>query len=288
MTARETSPPDASRSRLPQRLVSLASLTALLLAVSGCGSSSTHKPHAAIVAADDPHGRISVAYEPALTADARFAKEILQLGGTNGIASGLTHSFKLPTSLEIHVVKASVGPHYDPQTKTITLSYPFVNYTAGVLAQNFPGLRRDQREFGRELAAVDGFILMHEFGHALIDVFSLPVLGKEEDAADSVATVFLTTSVKNGAQYAFDAAKFFHGLSTRQRKHAPSAYWDEHSLDEQRAFSIVCWIAGSSQENFQSISKLQLLGRARLQSCPAEYQQKVHSWATLLSSHVRA
>ena len=41
---------------------------------------------------------------------------------------------------------------------------------------------------------------MHEMGHALIDLYDLPVLGKEEDAADSVATVFLTRAVGNGAE----------------------------------------------------------------------------------------
>lgn len=117
---------------------------------------------------------------------------------------------------------------------------------------------------------------------------SLPVLGKEEDAADSVATVFLTQSVKNGDEYAYDAARFFHAMSSRERNLAPSDYWDEHSLDQQRAYSIVCWIAGSSAGAFAAVSRTGLLPRSRLERCPAEYEQKVSAWDTLLQAHVRA
>jgi Putative metallopeptidase len=232
-------------------------------------------------------GKIHVVYDPPSDADAKSAKEILQLGGTDGIAEGLSHSFVLPQDMGIHVVDGFVGPNYDPQSKTITLSYGFVNYVADQLTKSFPALKKNQEELGREWAAVNGFVLLHEFGHALIDLYGLPVLGKEEDAADSVATVFLTTTVKNGAEYAFDAASFFNAMSARQRKLAPSAYWDEHSLDKQRAYAIVCWIAGSSEDDMATVRRLGILDDARLQRCPSEYQQKVRSWDALLQPHVR-
>ena len=34
------------------------------------------------------------------------------------------------------------------------------------------------------------FMLLHEVGHALIDVLDLPVVGQEEDAVDQLATIF--------------------------------------------------------------------------------------------------
>jgi Putative metallopeptidase len=232
-------------------------------------------------------GTIHVVYDqPANAANAQ-AQQVLRLGGTDGIAKGFTHSFALPTDITIHAVNQSVGPNWNPQTRTITLSYPFVLYIARTLKQNFAALRHDDYEFGQELAAVDGFVLTHEFGHAVIALFGLPVLGKEEDAADSLAAVFFIKFVNGGAQYAFDAAKFFHAMSARQRHLAPSDYWDQHSLDEQRADSIVCWVAGSSQQAYASVSKLGIIGQDRLQTCPAEYQQKVQSWTELLRPHVR-
>jgi hypothetical protein len=244
------------------------------------GFTACQKPAAA-------SGTIRVVYDPpANTANAE-AQQVLHLGGTDGLAKGFTHSFNLPTNITIHAVNQFVGPNWDPSANTITLSYPFVQYIAGTLKRNFPSLQTNDYEFGKELAAVDAFVLTHEFGHAFIRLFGLPVLGKEEDAADSLAAVFFTRFVSGGAEYAFDAAKFFHAMSARQRQLAPSDYWDVHSLDEQRAYEIVCWVAGSSQVAYQQVARLGVLGAARLQTCPAEYQQKVQSWTALLRPHVR-
>ena len=90
-------------------------------------------------------GVISVDYDTPRDKAGAFAKEILRLGGTDGVAAGFTKSFALPVDVTIHVVNGVVGPSYDPATKTITLSYGFVNYTASVLKRNFPELRRRRR-----------------------------------------------------------------------------------------------------------------------------------------------
>lgn len=270
--------------------LTLAAILAVALLLGGCGSddSKSSSDKTTTAASDDPGGKIKVVYDPPSDQVGAQAKEILHLGGTDGVAAGFTHSFKLTHNIRIHVVNGFVGPNYDPQNKTITLSYGFVDFTAGVLKKNFPELRKNDAEFGKQLAAVDGFILVHEFGHVFVDIFDLPVLGKEEDAADAVATVFLTRQVKNGDEYAFDAARFFDALSGRQRHLAPSDYFDEHSLDKQRAYSIVCLIAGSSNADYKAVSRLGILSEARQSRCPAEYKQKVTSVEGLLKPHVRA
>jgi hypothetical protein len=40
--------------------------------------------------------------------------------------------------MTIHAVNGFVGPNYDPQAKTITLSYGFVNYVGEQLTKNRP------------------------------------------------------------------------------------------------------------------------------------------------------
>lgn len=268
----------------------LAGLATAALLVAGCGGSDNGSSATTTTRgykAPAANGVIRVKYDPPTSAAGREAKQVLQLGGTDGVAKGFTKSFKLPKDVTIHVVDDFVGPNYQPATRTITLSYGFVEYVAKLLLENFPELRNDQNELGREWAAINGFILVHEWGHALIDLYDLPVLGKEEDAADALAAVFMTQFVKGGAEFSFDAAKFFDALSARQRNLAPSDYWDEHSLDKQRAYAIVCWVAGASEEDYKTIQQFGILGEDRLRSCPAEYQQRVKSWGTLLEPHLR-
>ena len=271
-----------------RRLVVAAIAAAAALAAAGCGSGDDKSSSTKTATTAGPNGKISVVYDEPSDDVGTQAKQILQLGGTDGVAAGFTKSFKLPFDITIHVVNGLVGPSYDPSTKTLTLSYGFVNFTAGVLKKNFAELRSNDAEFGKQLAAVDGFILVHEFGHAFVDAFDLPVLGREEDAADAVATVFLTRAVTNGREYAFDAARFFNALSARQRNLAAADFFDEHSLDKQRAYSIVCLIAGSSEQAYADVAKLRILSAERQQRCPAEYEQKVKAVENLLKPHARA
>lgn len=257
------------------------------LAIAGCGGSDRSATTTTTERAPAASGKVVVAYDPPADDAAAQAKDILSAGGLDGIAAGFTRSFKLPRDIRIRVVNGSEGPNYQPANRTITLSYGFANYVGDVLVANFPQLRRDGNELGREWAAINDFILVHEWGHALIDQYDLPVLGKEEDAADALATVFMAEFVKGGTEFAFDAAKFFDALSARQRKLAENDYWDEHSLDKQRAYSIVCGIAGSNERDYRVIEQAGILGTDRLRLCPAEYQQRVKSWLALLKGHLR-
>lgn len=62
-------------------------------------------------------------------------------------------------------------------------------------------------EEDQSIGAVNSFILAHEFGHALIANYELPVLGKEEDAADAISTILLLTIVRSGAWVAGEAPR---------------------------------------------------------------------------------
>ena len=117
---------------------------------------------------------------------------------------------------------------------------------------------------------------------AFVDVFDIPITGREEDSVDGMATYFFTDEVPNGAEYAFDAASFFHDLQDYQGSPDVAQYSDEHSLSVQRAFDIACKVAGSSDKTMHDIQALGILPEARLERCPAEYEQNTKAWSTLL------
>lgn len=231
------------------------------------------------------NGRISVEYATPRTKVEKIAQQLLEVGGTDGVAAGFTQRFRLPTNLTIRAVRGSVGPHYDPSTKTVTLSYGFVDYIAATLRRNDPEI--DDETLGGQIAAIDGFILVHELGHALADVLELPLTGREEDSVDQLATVFLVGGVNNGSQYAMTAARFFRLLFEDRRALKQSDYWDEHSLSIQRAYDIACLTAGASEKNFEQVRSLRILGDSRLERCPAEWAQINGAWQTLLKPHLR-
>jgi hypothetical protein len=258
-----------------------AALAALALALGACGSDSKDKTKTTTAS----NHIIGVTYEKPLDNDQAQAKELLSLGGLDGVAKGFSQSFKLPVDLHIDVHTDDGSPNYDPSTKTVNLYYPFVITTANILRKGQPGITDE--EFGKQLAAVDDFILVHELGHAFVDVFEIPITGREEDAVDGMATVFLTDSVENGTEYAFDAARFFKLLQDFQGAPDVEQFQDEHSLSVQRAFDIVCSVAGSSDATLNEVAQLGILSDSRLARCPAEYKQKSRAWKILLKPHLR-
>jgi hypothetical protein len=92
------------------------------------------------------------------------------------------------------------------------------------------------------------FAIGHEMGHGLINEMNLPVLGREEEAADSFATVnALKVSSSFSERVLIEAGKGLALSAKRDRKerNAPQFY-DEHLLDPQRAYGMICLMVGSN------------------------------------------
>lgn len=279
------------------RRVGLALLAALLVVVaallSGCGGSGSSSgdtgggegTEAAEEAKSAP-GEVEVVWEePETEADA-LGREMLEASETEAVARSLAKAFKLPNPLLVRGVSgAGAGPFYNPEDNSITLPYEFASLVVEVVESTYP--ESAPEEIGEKIGAINSFIFAHEFAHALIANFNLPVLGKEEDAADSIAT-YVLLNADEGAAYAADAAFFWAAFSERQSPPALVEYADSHSLDLQRAYAVLCWVAGSSEQSFEEVAELELLPPERLESCPAEYEQLVESLGQELKPHLSA
>jgi hypothetical protein len=65
------------------------------------------------------------------------------------------------------------------------------------------------------------------------------------------------------------------------------AFWDEHSLDAQRMYHILCMIYGSNPEAYASLVNPDVLPEQRAKRCPYEYQQRARNWDRLLNDHLK-
>lgn len=261
-------------------------LTGMVIAAgtSGCGSSSSSSSSASTEAAR-PAGKIRVEWEEPAGEANRLGYEMLKASETRSLAKSLAGAFSLPRPLTVRGVNGvGGGPFYQPRDNSITLPYGFAALVVELLAESNP--EASEKELGERIGAVNSFILEHEFGHALIANYDLPVLGKEEDAADAIATVLLLKA-EGGAGYAAAAASFWADFSGRQEPPAVADYADAHSLDLQRAFDILCWVAGSSERSYREVAELEALPESRLASCPAEYEQVVDSITQELKPHLK-
>src|SRR5262249_38750744 len=100
------------------------------------------------------------------------------------------------------------------------------------------------------------FAFVHEIGHAVIHEMELPVLGREEDAADAYTILsMLKIGSAMSHQVLVEASKAWFLMDKRnQREGTQPDAWDAHVLDEQRAYQIVCLMVGSDKERFKDLA----------------------------------
>lgn len=250
----------------------------------GASSSSTTSTSTSTDSGAEEPAKVDVEFEEPRSGDDRFGEFMLRSAKIPMVIDSFAQGFELPPGLEVDMVSGmGGGPFYDPKTNTITFQYGFASLIPETIRQAHPDYTPYQ--LGKASGAVAIFILAHEFTHALIANFDLPVLGREEDAADSLASL-IVLKAPGGKQYLLDTADFWIQFSKRQTNPTLSAYADTHSLDLQRAFSMACDVAGSSRQGFALVSRLGLLPRFRLRQCPLEFKQQVDSFEQVLDPHM--
>jgi hypothetical protein len=135
------------------------------------------------------------------------------------------------------------------------------------------------------------FILFHEFGHALISELSLPVLGREEDAVDALATVLLLPDdpSEETDQMVLDAMDgWFLSDDYMANEGQDLVMWDEHGLDLQRAYQVACLIYGSDPEGFSDLADSVDLPDDRRDTCLDDWDKAQSAWFGLLEPHILA
>lgn len=134
------------------------------------------------------------------------------------------------------------------------------------------------------------FVMAHEMGHGLIIEMNMPVLGREEDAADSFAIV---TALKIGSAFServlLEAAKGQVLSAKRDKKQGNAlAFYDEHGLDQQRAYNVVCLMYGSNPEKYKTLAADTKLPEERQGSCVVDWKNTSWSWDEMLKPHLRS
>ncbi len=128
--------------------------------------------------------------------------------------------------------------------------------------------------------------VFHEAGHMLVSEFSLPVLGKEEDAVDGLAVLLLLEAEDEDFNSAVeDWANVWFLSAGAKEDEEDVAFWDSHGLDEQRAYSTVCLMVGKDAKRFQDFAASIDYPEYRAQECLGEYQSQLQSWEKVLKPH---
>jgi Putative metallopeptidase len=151
------------------------------------------------------------------------------------------------------------------------------------------GLQQTRRDMNEFVVGNMLFVLLHEMAHVHVTEMGLPVLGREEDAADAFATLSL---LKMGSEFSHgvlvQAAKgWFLNAERDERQGNRLAFYDEHGLDRQRAYQIICLMVGSDPEKFGELADLVKMPEERQETCQGDYSNATYSWDLVLKAHRR-
>lgn len=221
-----------------------------------------------------------------------YANSYQELQFFEGIASGLNNSIALPYSIGIVSAQCdTVNAFWSPDARAIIMCYELTEY----LFELFRAETNSQQELTNAVLGAVEFIFFHELGHALINTFGIPFTGREEDAVDQFSTIFLL-GTELGVESALSGASFFY-LSGLEQDSSELVFWDEHSLDQQRFYDIVCLVYGSDPETYKHLivqqskgfmltSSTGYLPKDRAERCPSEHRAISNSWNTLFATFV--
>lgn len=152
----------------------------------------------------------------------------------------------------------SINAYFDPVTQNITMHYELMDFIYTALHVSELRAASEAEEI-----MVDSifYIMLHELGHAFIDIFDLQFIGKEEDVSDHLAVVLAVELLGHDAEAIVDllfTAPLFYELflsddwkedegdeeESKPEKYESIIYSDVHSLDHQRVLDVISLIYG--------------------------------------------
>lgn len=221
-------------------------------------------------------------YEPSPEM-APYAQLLIESQIIDEAVADLEALFALPLPIKIVFASGIPGPQYFQGV--INMPYEFLAQNDQILTVS--AFSDDPQEIAANILNLTEFVLYHEVGHAIVDVLDLPVLGKEEDAVDGFAALLSTLwDLDDVALSAADVMDATSALSAGQEI-TDAEFWDSHSLDEQRMFTIFCLIYGSNPQEHATL--LEEIGMPAKQNDPCQYnyQKTLRNWSRLLGEYIR-
>ena len=112
--------------------------------------------------------------------------------------------------------------------------------------------------------------------------FKLPVMGKEEDAVDSLAVLTLLDNEDPAVDEMLEAV-----LDVYFDFGDPGDIaWDSHSMPEQRAYAVLCMLVGDDPEGYKEVADEAGMPADRQANCPWEYKKTRESWESVLADNL--
>jgi hypothetical protein len=180
----------------------------------------------------------------------------------------------------VHLACGSENAFYDPPETRIRMCDELL---AKVIAVTRSDPEKTEEDVLAHVHSTWVLMFLHEVGHAFIDIYDLPVLGREEYAVDDFAALLLINAGEaDMAQLAFD---YYAALG--KDSPANTDFADEHGLDLQRYYYGLCVVYGSDPKIHADIVEQGFLSAEQAAPCPAQYRELMRDWTAVLGARLK-
>jgi hypothetical protein len=131
-------------------------------------------------------------------------------------------------------------------------------------------------------------VFLHEVGHALFDQLHIPILGREEDAADQFAAFILLHLDRQTARDTMLGVAWMLGQEAKDGEITRDSLADVHGLAGQRFYGELCMAYGAEPTLFQDLVDRKYLPQERAEGCAEEYGQVAYAVKTLMGRYIDA
>jgi hypothetical protein len=113
---------------------------------------------------------------------------------------------------------------------------------------------------------------LHEFGHAIFEIYKLPVFGREEDAADQVAAYIELQLGKDQARRLIGGVAYAYFTEAKAEAKTPKLerFANEHATPAQRLYNVMCIAYGADPKLFGDVVAKGHLPKERAEGCADE------------------
>jgi hypothetical protein len=229
--------------------------------------------------------RIQISYELPKEAEHRSLYDQLKERRVLERLQEFLSPFRLPRTLKISLAGCDGEADAFYGEDAITICYEYVEE----LRKNMPE-KTTPAGIDPFDTVVGPFIdtSLHEFAHALFDMLKLPILGREEDAADQVAAYIYLQFGEARVRRLIMGTAYAYFNEARRAPVPPSlkAFSDEHGTPAQRMFNVLCIAYGADQKGFSDFVTKGNLPKKRADACQDEYEQVQDAFQTLVLPHI--
>jgi hypothetical protein len=236
--------------------------------------------------------RIKIQYDPPKNSDLQALYGRLRDHHFLERVQKILSPLRLPEDLTIKATECGVmNAWYRRETSgpTETICYELLK----TLSQSMP--KQTTPDGVTPMDAVVGqalWLVLHETGHAVFDIFHVPLFGHQEDAADNFATYVMLQFGKHDAKRLIGGAAWaWRGYVADYRtnpviKEQLVGFASNHGQPQERFYNLLCLAYGADPVTFANLTQEGFLPPNRAPDCQYEYSTLADAFHQEIGPHI--